>query len=175
LHVLVDAFIALRRQSETERVRLHLAGWLGEGQRAFAEEQFAKLRQAGLGDAFHYAGVVDRQQKIAFLRGLDVLSVPTVYRDPKGLFVLEALAAGVPVVQPEHGAFPELLAKTGGGRLTRPNDPAHLADVLHEMLSNETRRRELGRQGRDYVHAHLNADAMAAATLNQLRPFLRQY
>ena len=47
--------------------------------------------------------------------GLDVLSVPTVYTEPKGMFLLEAMAVGVPVVQPRKGAFPEIVAKTGGG------------------------------------------------------------
>ena len=58
-----------------------------------------------------------------FLQGLDVLSVPTTYREPKGLYVLEALANGVPVVQPRHGSFPELIEATGGGLLVNPDDP----------------------------------------------------
>jgi glycosyltransferase involved in cell wall biosynthesis len=172
LHVLVDAFLDLRRRPGTEHARLHLAGWLGEPNRSYVEEQFEKLRGAGLGDAFHYAGVVDRVQKLAFLETIDVFSVPTVYREPKGLFVLESLAAGVPVIQPEHGAFPELLAQTGGGRLVRPNDPGRLADVLHELLTDAGARRRLGREGQENVHARFNADAMAALTLEQLAPFL---
>ncbi len=172
LHVLVDAFILLRQRPDMEHARLHLAGWLGDANRSFAEEQFNKLRQAGLGDAFHYAGVVDRRQKISFLKTLDVFSVPTVYREPKGLYVLEALAAGVPVVQPEHGAFPELLSRTGGGRLVRPNDPNHLAEALYELLINFELRRSFGQTGQRNVLAHFNADAMARDTLDCLRPFL---
>lgn len=172
LHVLVDAFLELHRRPGMDDVRLHIAGWLGDGQRAYAEEQFNKMRQAGLGDRFHYAGVVDRRQKVAFLQELDVFSAPTVYREPKGLFVLEALAAGVPVVQPAHGAFPELLAETGGGVLTRPGDPVHLADALEELLVNPDRRRQLARDGQRNVHARFNADAMARATRECLAPFL---
>jgi glycosyltransferase involved in cell wall biosynthesis len=165
LHVLVDAFLALRRLPGMERAELHVAGWLGEHRRKYAEEQFDKLRAAGLGDALHYAGSVDRHGKVEFLRQLDVLSVPTVYREPKGLFVLEALAMGVPVVQPNHGAFPELIEWTGGGRLVRPEDPAHLALVLHELLTDHAARRELGRCGRESVLARFNADAMAQQAL----------
>jgi glycosyltransferase involved in cell wall biosynthesis len=172
LHVLVDAFLELRRRPGMDQARLHLAGWLGGQNRKFAEEQFAKLRGSGSNDAFHYLGEIDRTQKIAFLKNLDVLSVPTIYRDPKGLFVLESLAAGVPVVQPEHGAFPELLAQTGGGRLVRPNDPQHLADALHDLLADHEARRRLGREGQANVHARFNADVMAALTLEQLAPFL---
>ena len=115
--------------------------------------------------------MVDRQGKIDFLRGLDLLSVPTVYREPKGLFVLEALASGVPVVQPEHGAFPELLAGTGGGKLVRPEDPQHLAETLHHMLTDHEHRLTLGQQGRETVHRDFNAQRMAQETLDVYRQY----
>jgi glycosyltransferase involved in cell wall biosynthesis len=165
LHLLIEAFLKLRTLPGTEQARLLIAGWLGKSQHVYAESLFAKLRSAGLGDAYHYQGSVDRPGKIAFLRQLDVLSVPTTYRDPKGLFVLEALAAGVPVVQPAHGAFPELLAATGGGVLTTPGDPAALAEALHELLTDHALRRQLGEAGRQAVHQRLNAESTARATL----------
>jgi len=165
LHVLADAFIKLRRLEGMEDARLHLAGWLGRSDQAYAEEQFRKLRDHGLGDAFVYAGAVDRRQKIELLRGIDVLSVPTTYREPKGLYVLESLAAGVPVVQPDHGAFPELLAATGGGRLTPPNDATALAHELGRLLADPAERRSLGRAGRKAVLQQFNSRKMAEKTL----------
>ncbi len=165
LHVLVDAFLDLRARPGTEHVQLRVAGWLGQKNRPYADEQFAKLKAAGLSDAFHYAGEVDRAGKIDFLRNIDVLSVPTVYHDPKGLFVLEALAAGVPVVQPEHGAFPELLSACGGGRLVRPEDPKHLAETLHTLLTDHPTRDQLARIGCQAVHQRYDSKAMAAAML----------
>lgn len=165
LHVLVEAFLRLRKLPGMQDARLLLAGWLSPAQRGYAEAQFARLRDAGLGEAFQYLGVVDRAGKIEFLRQLDVFSVPTTYREPKGLFVLEALAAGVPVVQPRHGAFPEILAATGGGLLTAPEDPAALAHALCEVLSDPAQRRQLGETGRRAVHERFHAQAMAQATL----------
>jgi glycosyltransferase involved in cell wall biosynthesis len=165
LHVLVDAFLELRRMPGMERTELHIAGWLGEHRRKYAEEQFDKLRAAGLGDAFHYAGSVDRRGKVEFLRRLDVLSVPTVYHEPKGLFVLEALAAGVPVVEPSHGAFPELVEATGGGRLVNPGDPRELARALYEVLTDDESRLEMARRGRESVLSRYNSDAMARLAL----------
>src|SRR5690606_5321438 len=102
LHVLVEAFAQLKQRPEHGDTRLHLAGWLGPQHRKYVDEQFAKLRRAGIHDHALYHGAVDRKAKVKFLNEIDVLSVPTVYREPKGLFVLEALAAGVPVVQPAH-------------------------------------------------------------------------
>ncbi len=164
LHVLADAFILLRQMPGMEQVRLKIAGWLGEASRKYADEVFAKLRAAGLGEAFEYVGEVDRRGKLAFLESIDVLSVPTTYREPKGLFVLEALAAGVPVVQPDHGAFPEVLEELGGGLLHRPEDPQHLAERLRELLLDAPRLEALGQAGRQAVLASRNHRLMAERT-----------
>ena len=172
LHLLVDAFIELRERSGMENAQLRIAGWLGKQNQDYADAQFQKLRDAGLDDAFQYAGAVDRQEKVDFLRGVDLLAVPTVYREPKGIFVLEALASGVPVVQPRHGAFPELLDATGGGRLVQPDDPKSLVDAMHELLTDHDERLRLARTGCDNVRQKLTADVMANKALNIYRQHL---
>ena len=85
-------------------------------------DQARRWRRAGLAGEFTYHGAVDRAGKLAFLQTLDVLSVPATYDEPKGLFLLEAMAAGVPVVQPRRGAFTEIVEKTGGGLLGAEHD-----------------------------------------------------
>jgi glycosyltransferase involved in cell wall biosynthesis len=172
LHVLADAFILLRKMPGMENARLRIAGWLGSQNRKYAEEAFAKLRSAGLEDAFTYVGEVDRRGKLAFLQSIDVLAVPTTYKEPKGIFVLEALASGVPVVQPEHGSFPETLAELGGGVLHRPEDPRHLAERLHELLTNHELRRQLALAGRTAVAASRDIRHAAEATLGVYRKVL---
>jgi glycosyltransferase involved in cell wall biosynthesis len=147
------------------RVRLHVAGYLPPQHRGYLRDVERQLRGWGLGGDYRYAGEVTREEKIAFLAGLDLLAVGTVYPEPKGLYVLEALANGVPVVAPRHGAFPELLAETGGGVLVAPRDPAALAAALAELLRDPGRRQRLGRAGREAVHARHGDEAMAAATL----------
>lgn len=172
LQVLIDAWIELHRRPGMGQVQLRIAGWLGETHRAFAEAQFAKMRDAGLADACCYVGEVDRRGKLDFLRSLDVLSVPTLQREPKGLFVLESLAAGVPVILPAHGAFPELIASTGGGCLTPPNDPAALATALAELLADPAMRRRYAESGRKSVLQQRTADTMAQATWNVFREYV---
>lgn len=173
LHVLVDAFLELRGRQKSLNAQLHVAGWLGEHNRRYVQEQQEKVAAAGLAQDVRWVGEVDRPGKLEFLNGIDVLSVPTTYREPKGLFVLEALAAGVPVVQPDHGAFPEVLAMTGGGQLVPPNDPVRLADALESLLADEDLRRRLGSEGQVAVHSRFNADAMAEATWNVMREFIQ--
>ena len=117
-------------------------------------------------------GEVDRAQKIEFLSGLHVLSVPTTYREPKGLYVLEALANGVPVVQPRHGAFPELIERTGGGELVTPGDIEGLARSLRGLMDDPGRRQELGRRGKQAVHSEFRDDRTARNVLNVYREYV---
>jgi glycosyltransferase involved in cell wall biosynthesis len=170
--VLTEAFLRLSAMPGMESARLRAAGWLGPADEAYFAQQRDRLVAAGLGARFEYVGTVDRSTKIAFLEDLDVFSVPTRYREPKGLYVLESLAAGVPVVQPAHGAFPELLAATAGGVLTPPEDPEQLAVAWYRLLTNEAERSALGAAGRARVATDFTATAMARATLEVYRQYL---
>jgi glycosyltransferase involved in cell wall biosynthesis len=165
LHVLARAFRELAESAGPESVRLRAAGWLGARDGDYLEGVRRDLESWGVSHRFQYVGEVDREEKIHFLSSLDVLSVPTTYEEPKGMFVLEALANGVPVVQPRHGAFPELVAWTGGGVLVEPDSPAALAQALGELREDPERRWELGLQGKKVVHARFGHRPMAEKTL----------
>jgi glycosyltransferase involved in cell wall biosynthesis len=165
LHILVDGFARLAAEVGKQRLRLHVAGYLGKRDQEYFAGIGRQIEAHGLTDVFHHAGEVSREQKIAFLQGLDVLSVPTVYRDPKGLSVLEALANGVPVVQPAHGSFPEIIEATGGGLLMEPGSPESLAAQLARLFREPDLRRRLGRAGAEAVHARFSDLDMAEATL----------
>ena len=138
-HLLVDAFHQLKEQPEFASLRLEAAGYLSAYDKPYFAEQMQKIRAGGLADSFAYHGEVDRREKIRFLSSLHVFSVPSVYADPKGLSILEALANGIPVIQPNHGAFPELIAATGGGLLVKPHSPEILANELAALLRDEKR------------------------------------
>jgi glycosyltransferase involved in cell wall biosynthesis len=173
LHVLAEAFRLLRQSPGTEACHLHVSGWLGENNRAYFEDVRKRLREAGLADSFRHAEAPDHDSKVRFLQGLDVLSVPTVYREPKGLYVLEALANGVPVVQPRHGSFPELVEATGGGLLVEPGNAQDLAGALRRLFENRPHAEELGRKGKESVHERFNADRMARETVAVYSQYVR--
>jgi len=165
LHLLAEAYRILRRERGLPASRLEAAGYLAPEHRAYLAGIEATLRESGLHGEFRYHGSVDRAGKIAFLRSLDVLSVPSPYAEPKGLYVLEAMANGVPVIQPRHGAFPEVIAKTGGGLLFEPNDMDSLSDAVLALHRDPVRAAELGRRGADGVSRHYTAARMAEASL----------
>lgn len=164
LHVLVDAFTILAEKPEFQDLQLRVAGYLGAKDRPYYLALERKLADAGLIGRYDFLGEVDRPAKISFLRSLTVFSVPTVYREAKGLFVLEALANGVPVVQPNHGSFPELLEATGGGILVEPDSPEALADGLAELLHDPGICKQLGRRGRASVLQNFDDVTMAKRT-----------
>jgi len=173
LHLLVDACLQLADRADLPRWELQVAGYLGAGDRAYLKQLETKIAASPLADKWTYRGELDYPQKMAFLRSLDLFSVPTVYPESKGLSLLEALAAGVPLVVPEHGMFPELLADTGGGLLCQPLDPTDLAAKLAELLLNPTRREQLGRMGQQAIHARYQAETMARATLALYRQLIQ--
>ena len=169
LQELARAYVAFRRRAARADARLEVAGYMAPSQSGYLDAARAILAAAGYGAEFRYHGAVDRQGKLAFLRELDVLSVPATYDEPKGMFLLEAMASGVPVVQPRRGAFTEVVEKTGGGLLVAPDDTASLADGLHALWSDRARARALGRQAFDGVRAHYSIQQSAARLLEVYR------
>src|SRR5712691_8905287 len=161
LHVLADAYQRFRRRAGEGRIRLEAAGYLGRAQASYLADVKRRLEAAGLADEFTYHGEVDRDGKLAFLRSLDVLSVPATYDEPKGVFLLEAMASGVPVVQPRRGAFTEIVEKTGGGVLVAPDDPAALADGLYDLWRDRAKAEALGERGFHGVREHYSIASSA--------------
>lgn len=164
LHVLVDACERLASGSDVPAFELHAAGYLGAGDRKYLYNLERRIAAGPLAGRFTYHGELDRPAKIAFLQSLDIFALPTVYRESKGRPVLEALANGVPVVAPAHGAFPELLGATGGGLLHEPAGAADLAEKLTQLLRDPPLVDRLGRAGQRVVHERFHAAAMAEAT-----------
>jgi glycosyltransferase involved in cell wall biosynthesis len=164
-HLLAEAFVLLARRVGVDRVRLRAAGHLRPYDRGYFERTRQRLADAGMEAAFEHLGEVDRPGKVAFLRSLDVMSVPTIYREPKGLSILEAMANGVPVVQPAHGTFPDMLERTRGGVLVAPGSAPALAEALEALMNDPERRARVGARGRQAVLSEWTDAAMARATL----------
>lgn len=166
LDLLIDAFVELSEGWPAERPapRLAVAGYTSRRDRDWVAALHRRVEDTGLADRAALGGEVDRDEKIAFLSRLDALALPTVYREPKGLPALEAMACGVPCVLPRHGAFPELVEHTGGGILIEPGSSGALAAALRELADRPGSARELGRRGHRAVHDRFHTGAMAAAT-----------
>ena len=165
LHVLAEAYRLVRKDGRIENACLRAAGYLAPEHRSYLSEIQEAMNQAELGSEFKYEGVVDRQQKIAFLQSLDVLSVPATYNEPKGIFLLEAMACGVPVLQPRRGGFTEVVERTGGGLLVEPDNVDALTEGILKLATDRELRASLGQCGFQKVREHYSVSRMADSAL----------
>jgi glycosyltransferase involved in cell wall biosynthesis len=157
LHVLAEAYRHLRKNGRLENACLRAAGYLAPEHRSYLNEIQEAMNQAELGSEFKYEGVVDRQQKIAFLQSLDVLSVPATYNEPKGIFLLEAMACG----------------RTGGGLLVEPDNVDALAEGILKLATDTELRASLGQSGFQKVREHYSVSRMADSALTAYESVMR--
>lgn len=171
LHCLIDAVGEVRKKHP--QVTLVAGGFLGPRDRKY----FKRITQdaAKLGIEWVWAGSPkNHAEKVKLLKSFDVLSVPTVYREPKGLYVLEAMANGIPVVQPDHGAFPEMLEEAPGGILFDPDSPADLASQLNRLIEDRDLRSSLAMAGYEGVRTQFSMERMTDTTLAIFQAALRK-
>ncbi|MBX3424538.1 MAG: glycosyltransferase family 4 protein [Pirellulales bacterium] len=174
LHVLVEACELLADRRPSRAFELHVAGYLGAGDRKYFAELKRRITAGPLRTRFRYHGEVSRAEKLAFLRSLRVMSTPTVYRESKGLPVLEAWACARPTVLPAHGAFPEMCAATEGGVMHEPHDAKDLADKLLVFLDDPVRAAEMGKRARQAMENSYNDWQMADRTLALYKTLVRE-
>jgi glycosyltransferase involved in cell wall biosynthesis len=161
LHVLADAYRLLRQRTPDRRIRLEIAGYLAPEHHDYLSGIERQLNNWDLTGEVQYRGVLDREAKIAFLKSLDVMSVPATYDEPKGMSLLEAMAAGVPVVQPRRGSFTDIVERTGGGLLVDGYDAESLALGLQALIESPSLAAGLSEKAFVGVREHYSASNMA--------------
>jgi len=162
LETLVDAFILLKRNTRLGSAKLRICGGRSGNDAPFLERLAGKLAAAGVRDDAEFLEAFDPGSRREFLKSLSVLSVPEPQPVAYGLYVLEALAAGVPVVEPAIGSFPETIALTGGGILYMPNTARKLAETIESLLLDPEAARRLGAEGRAGVRKVFSIERTAA-------------
>lgn len=160
LGLAVDTFIVLKRRGNFPQLKFKVGGGCGPSDEKYVAIQKEKLSQAGVLNDVSFHPNLTREEKLEFFHTLTVFSTPAMYGEAFGLYVIEALAAGVPVVQPRHAGFPELVELTGGGLVTDPNAQA-LATGIESLLADPAKAQAFGRAGRANVEEKFAADRMA--------------
>jgi glycosyltransferase involved in cell wall biosynthesis len=163
LELFVDAFIVLAGQLGDAVTRLRIAGAATAGDQPFIAGLKRRLAGAGLESRVDWSPNLTLEAKMAFLRSLTLFSVPATYAEAFGLYVLEAMACGIPVVQPDASAFPEIIGATGGGVCVAPANAGALAGAWQRLLANPVERAALGRAARSGVEKHFSAEKMCEA------------
>ena len=166
LHVLADAFEILTAEAPDRKFTLHAAGYLAPEDKAYLRDVERRFESSERPGYFHYAGSPDRSGKIDFLQSVDMVCLPSVFPESKGIAALEAWANGKPVIAANAGAFPELVADTGGGILFEPENAQSLAQSLRELAESPDRIEEMGRRGMQAVRDRYHDALMAQRTAN---------
>ncbi len=172
LHVLCEAYRRLRARPGRPPSRLLVAGYLPPQHRRYLQGIQKRMAAWGLDGHLEYRGEIDRAGKLAFLRSLSVFSVPAPRPNQKGQFLLEAMASGVPVVQPRLGVFTEVVENTRGGILTAPDDVDELVRGILALWDNAERRKQLGAAGYEGVRARYGIPQMLARVMEIYEPLV---
>lgn len=159
---LVDAFIELKSGTALKDLTLHVCGGYTGDDKPFISSQIKKIRDNKFEKSVRIYSEFQGNMKMEFFNNVDVISVPVRKYDGYGLYILEANGAGIPVVQPDTGAFPEIIGTTGGGIIYSPDTTSELASSLLKILTDDILRKKLGETGRIRVRSELSLDRMAA-------------
>ena len=161
LGIIVDAFIRLKQDERFKDLKLYLTGGYTDDDKIFVNEMLKKISKFGFEKDVLIFEEFNKGNRIQFLKSLTLLSVPVPTGEAFGTYQLEALAAGVPVVQPNIGGYPEFIEATGGGIIYEPNDSENLAKALASLLTKPDQVRKFGAQGRKAVLEKYSMSDMA--------------
>ena len=151
LGILVKAWIRLRKESRFKNVRLHLTGGYTGDDKKYVTRLLREAERHQMHGDIHIWKDFSKSQRIQFLKSLTLLSVPVPVGEAFGAYQYEALAAGVPVVQPNVGCYPEFIEATGGGVIYEPNTPERLSEEMARLLNTPERIRKMAADGRKVV------------------------
>jgi len=172
LHLLVEALGLLHKWAGLAPVRVRAGGYLDPADRPYLDGLLRRAAELGVDRRFEHLGELDLAAKIALLRSCDLFVAPSTRPESKGITALEAWASGLPAVLPDHGAFSELVAETGGGVLFEPGSAPSLADAMARLLSQPEAAAEHGGRGQAAVHQRYYAAEMARRTVELYRRLL---
>jgi len=158
---MTDAFIILKKMKEFENLSLHVCGGYTGDDKPFISEQIKKIKENGFSGSVKIYPEFIGNNKLEFLNSIDLLSVPVRKHDAYGLYILEANAAGIPVVQPATGSFEEIISLTGGGVLYHPDTVEDLVNNIKNLLKDRHLMKELGNKGKIAVREKLSFSTMA--------------
>ncbi len=160
---LVDAFIEIKEKDLVPGLTLHVCGGFTGDDKPFVAEQIKKIKAHGFQKSVRIYAEFLGDKKLEFFANVDVISVPVRKYDGYGLYILEVNGAGIPVVQPATGAFPEIVEMTEGGLIYSPDNNEELVRSLVGLLNNRALQKELGDKGKLNVRAKLSLDKMSLA------------
>jgi glycosyltransferase involved in cell wall biosynthesis len=159
--ILVDAFIGLKKKAGFDNVKLIATGGSTGADAKYLKGIRKKLSSAGLDGAVEFHEDFEGEGRLDFLKKVSLISVPVRNGEAFGMYLLESMVSGVPVVQPSLGAFPEIIRLSGGGITYHPNTPEELSKNLAQLLSDLPKMQQLSAAARKGVETKFDISAHA--------------
>ena len=166
LDILVDAFLILKKDNRLKNLKLKIHGGITPADKKFVQKIKEKIHQKGYSSDVDINTEFDHQHVSTFFDSLTVVSVPALKGEAFGLFIIESLASGIPVVQPNLGGYTEIIKKTGGGVLYDQNTAQGLAHALKGVLTALPLLDEISQRGREQVEKYYTIEHMANKLLD---------
>ena len=162
LEVLVDAFILFKKKPGKEGVKLILTGGSTGDDQDFLKMIKNKISKAGITEDVVFHKDFENEGRHEFFRKVSLISVPVLEGEAFGMYLLEAMASGVAVVQPALGAFPEIVGLSEGGIIYQPNKPEELAKALDDLHQDPDKLSSLSEKARNGIIQHFSIHDQAS-------------
>ena len=159
--ILVDAFILLKKKKAFSDVRLVLTGGYTGDDLGFLKDIKKKIRQNNLETDVEFHERFEGNGRKEFFSKVSVISVPVRKGEAFGIYIAEAMASGIPVVQPALGAFPEIVKASNGGTVYPENSPESLAGALETVLNDKDMLSNFSISGRKSTEVKFNINILA--------------
>ncbi len=166
LDILVDAFILVKSNPGYEDVKLLITGGSTGDDKKYIKSVRKKLKKEGLEESVEFQKEFEGEARMNYFNEVSMISVPVRNGEAFGIYLVEALACGIPVVQPRLGAFPEIVERSEGGLIYDENRPAQLAKSLQKLLDDEKLLEELSEKARKGAETSFNVNQLAEALVD---------
>ena len=148
VHTALEALGLLKERHLLERVKLTL---IGSGHPDYEARLHRLVEELGLGEAVQFVGRVPREQIPSWLGGFDVFLFTSVWPEPFGRVIIEAMASGLVVVGADVGGSREIFRDYDSELLFQPGDAQGLAERIERVLADPSLMERLSEEGRRLV------------------------
>lgn len=173
VELIAQTFLILKKRNKIPGLRLHIGGGMGPGDEPYVKGIQEEFKSAGIEADTRFFPNVTREEKIRFFEGLTLLSTPALYGETFGLYLIEGMAAGTPVVQPPVAAFPEIIQKSGGGILSEEPTAESLASSIEKLLLDPEKLQRLSESAYKSAHSYYSMKRMATDVADRLSQLVK--
>jgi glycogen synthase len=161
--VILKALERLVRESglaDMATLSLHL-NIFGTGDQVYVDELQRFLQEKNLTHLVTFHGRVSQDELISYYDRSHIMLVPSLWQEPFGLVIAEAMARGLPVIASHVGGPAEILTHQVDGLLVEPGDEQILAAAIRQLIEDPGRRKQLGQAARTTVRERFTIEQNA--------------